>query len=106
MLCAVRIHMLNESDLDVVCPSTSGAFWTSDGNDKRCEGGGFNWTRPISIENENKTITGELKNVQSLKISVFYNNLLITKIVTIVIILLYSSFLFVMSFSVNSIFEN
>ena len=66
MLCAVRIHMLNESDLDVVCPSTSGAFWTSDGNDKRCEGGGFNWTRPISIENENKTITGELKNVQSL----------------------------------------
>ena len=56
MFCAVRIHMLNESDLDVVCPSTSGAFWTSDGDEKRCQGGGFNWTRPISEENEHQTI--------------------------------------------------
>jgi hypothetical protein len=58
--------MLNESDLDVVCPSTSGPFWTSDGNDKRCEGGGFNWTRPISIENENKTITALKQTLISL----------------------------------------
>jgi hypothetical protein len=56
MLCAVRIHMLNESDLDVVCPENKGAFWTSDGDDKRCEGGGFNWTLPISKENENATL--------------------------------------------------
>ena len=57
MMCAVRIHMLNESDLDVVCPATAGAFWTSDGQDKRCDGGnGFNWTLPISPENENSTI--------------------------------------------------
>ncbi len=54
-LCAVRIHMLNESDLDVVCPAQLGAFWSDDG--KRCEGGGFNWTRPISEENENQTLT-------------------------------------------------
>ena len=55
MLCAVRIHLLNESDLDVVCPAQAGAFWTDE--DKRCEGGGFNWTRPISSENENRTLT-------------------------------------------------
>ena len=55
MLCAVRIHLLNESDLDVVCPNQDGAFWTNE--DKRCEGGGFNWTRAISEENENRTIS-------------------------------------------------
>ena len=47
----------DESDLDVLCPATAGAFWTSDGQDKRCDGGnGFNWTLPISPENENSTI--------------------------------------------------
>ncbi len=55
MLCAVRIHLLNESDLDVVCPNQDGAFWTNE--EKRCEGGGFNWTRAISEENENRTIS-------------------------------------------------
>ena len=66
MLCAVRIHMLNESDLDVVCPETSGAFWLFDGADKRCEGGGFNWTNPISEENENATIKAIKQTLVSL----------------------------------------
>merc|ERR1719399_2473350 len=45
---------MNQSDVETVCPMQDGAFWAEE---KKCEGGGFNWTVPISMENENTTIS-------------------------------------------------
>ena len=56
LLCALRVHTMNETDMDVVCPMQKGAFWVSDPEDRKCEGGGFNWTIGVSQENENITI--------------------------------------------------
>ncbi len=53
LMCALRVHVMNESDVETVCPMQDGAFWAEE---KKCEGGGFNWTVPISKENENTTI--------------------------------------------------
>ena len=56
LLCALRVHTMNETEMDIVCPMQKGAFWTSDPEDRKCEGGGFNWTLAVSQENENATI--------------------------------------------------
>jgi hypothetical protein len=53
LLCATRIHVMNETDVTTLCPMQGGAFWAEE---KKCEGGGFNWTLPISEWNENITI--------------------------------------------------
>merc|ERR1711871_1483348 len=64
LLCALRIHIMNETELDVMCPMQDGAFWAEE---KKCEGGGFDWQLPISIHNENLTINaleGTIKTLQ------------------------------------------
>merc|ERR1711991_623740 len=64
LMCALRIHIMNESEVDVMCPMQDGAFWAEE---KKCEGGGFDWQLPISIHNENLTINaleGTIKTLQ------------------------------------------
>ena len=40
LMCATRIHIMNETELDIMCPMQDGAFWA---DEKKCEGGGFDW---------------------------------------------------------------
>jgi hypothetical protein len=64
LMCATRIHIMNETELDVMCPMQDGAFWA---DEKKCEGGGFDWTLPISIHNENLTINAMEDTVKALQ---------------------------------------
>ena len=69
LMCALRIHIMNESETNVMCPMQDGAFWAEE---KKCDGGvgdgqGFNWTLPVSVFNENKTIDALLNTVHELQ---------------------------------------
>ena len=44
-----------------------GAFWVSDPKDRKCEGGGFNWTVAVSAENENTTIQALRDTLEALE---------------------------------------
>jgi hypothetical protein len=69
LLCALRIHIMNETETNEMCPMQDGAFWAEE---KKCDGGvgdfeGFNWTLPISVFNENKTIDALQNTVRTLQ---------------------------------------
>jgi len=64
LMCATRIHIMNETELDIMCPMQDGAFWA---DEKKCEGGGFDWQLPISIHNENLTINALEDTIKALK---------------------------------------
>ena len=64
LMCALRVHVMNQSDVETVCPMQDGAFWAEE---KKCEGGGFNWTVPISMENENTTISSLVSTMTALQ---------------------------------------
>jgi hypothetical protein len=49
LLCAMRLTLATEKELDQLCPKT---FHWGDG----CEGGLFRWRRPISRKNEEQTL--------------------------------------------------
>jgi len=69
LFCALRIHIMNETETNEMCPMQDGAFWAEE---KKCDGGvgnfdGFNWTRPISVFNENKTIDALQNSIRTLQ---------------------------------------
>lgn len=51
LLCAMRVHLVNQTDLDIVCPKADGPWF-----EPKCEDDSFNWTLPISRDNEVATL--------------------------------------------------
>lgn len=51
LLCAMRVHLVNQTDLDIVCPKADGPWF-----EPKCEDDSFNWTLPISLDNEVATL--------------------------------------------------
>jgi hypothetical protein len=53
LLCAVRVHLANETEMDALCPQLWGPLaWSV----LECEGGAFDWRAPISRRNEYLTL--------------------------------------------------
>ena len=57
LMCALRVHTMNETDMDILCPFTKPGAFFGDEKDRECEGGGFHWDQGVSPTNENHTIT-------------------------------------------------
>jgi hypothetical protein len=53
LLCAVRVHLANETEMDALCPQLWGPLAWSE---LECEGGAFDWRAPISRRNEYLTL--------------------------------------------------
>jgi hypothetical protein len=56
LMCALRVHTMTESDMDILCPFTKPGAFFGDEKDRECEGGGFDWDKGVSPTNENNTI--------------------------------------------------
>ena len=56
LMCALRVHTMNETDMDILCPFTKPGAFFGDEKDRACEGGGFDWDKGVSPSNENATI--------------------------------------------------
>jgi len=61
LLCAVRVTVMNESDVDVLCPRATGPW-----HDHNCDDGIFDPTRAISPQNERAMITALRNSVKAL----------------------------------------
>ena len=59
LMCALRVHTMNETDMDTLCPFTKPGAFFGDEKDRECEGGGFDWDKGVSPTNENNTIQGK-----------------------------------------------
>ena len=65
LMCAVRIHVMNETELDVLCAALSGpAAWEPTCED---QGGDFQWDQPISPENELLAIGAVRQSLSALR---------------------------------------
>jgi len=51
LLCALRVHLVNQTDMEVVCPKADGPWF-----EPKCEDDSFNATMPVSLENELATL--------------------------------------------------
>jgi len=65
LACAVRIHVMNESELDLFCNTTQGGWHDITCHEDQIDGG-FNWTRPVSLNNERATLQALLGSVRML----------------------------------------
>ena len=66
LMCALRVHTMNETDMDILCPFTKPGAYFGDEKDRKCEGGGFDWDKGVSPDNENSTIQALRDTVSTL----------------------------------------
>ena len=66
LMCALRVHTMNETDMDILCPFTKPGAFFGDADDRECEGGGFDWDMGVSPTNENATIQALMDTLDTL----------------------------------------